>query len=257
MALTATATKKLRTDVARIIGMRNELVVSKPPMKSNLMYAVVPFSTIEETFSSVAERLQKERSKCPRLIMYCRSFGNCADLYLYFKGYLGIGFTEPPGAPDLTRFRLVDMYMSCTEQAVKESIVHQFTTESSLRVVIATVAFGMGIDCPDIRQVIHLGPPNDVEGYIQETGRAGRDQIPSLALLVKKTSMDRYTEKSMLEYITNESHCRRDTLFKNFDEYSRIFDGPPCLCCDVCQKLCACSKCSDNHHSFMLLPSTN
>lgn len=93
MAITATATRKLRTDVSRIIGMRNELVVSKPPMKSNLMYAVVPFSTVEETFSSVAERLQKERSKCPRLIVYCRSFGDCADLYLYFKGYLGACFT--------------------------------------------------------------------------------------------------------------------------------------------------------------------
>lgn len=139
---------------------------------------------------------------------------------------------------------------------MKESILDIFTTESCLRVVVATVAFGMGIDCPDIRQVIHLGPPNDVEGYIQETGRAGRDHLPSLAILVKKASTGRYTERSMSEYTTNESHCRRDTLFKNFDEYSRTFDGPLCLCCDVCQKSCTCSKCSDNHFSFMLLSST-
>ena len=65
MALTATATETLRRDVSRIIGMRNELVVSKPPVKSNIMYAVVPFSTLEQTFLSVAERLQKERAKCP------------------------------------------------------------------------------------------------------------------------------------------------------------------------------------------------
>ena len=65
MALTATATETLRRDVSRIIGMRNELVVSKPPVKSNIMCAVVPFSTLEQTFLSVAERLQKERAKCP------------------------------------------------------------------------------------------------------------------------------------------------------------------------------------------------
>ena len=199
MALTATATKTPRRGVSRIIGMRNELVVSKPPVKSN-MYAVVPFSTLEQTFSSVAERLQKERAKCHCLIVYCRTFGDCANLYLYFKSYLGRGFTEPPGAPDFPRFRLVDMFMSCTEEIVKESIVRLVTSDSCLRVVIATVAFGMGIDCHEFRQVIHLGSPNDIELYIQETGRAGHDNLPSLALLVKKAKRGGLVEKSMSDY---------------------------------------------------------
>ena len=122
MALTATATKTLRRDVSRIIGMRNELVVSKPPVKSN-MYAVVPFSTLEQTFLSALSSFFLKSFSNPRLIVYCRTFGDCADLYLYFKSYLGRGFTEPLGAPDLPRFRLVDMFMSCTEEIVKESIV--------------------------------------------------------------------------------------------------------------------------------------
>ena len=76
--------------------------------------------------------------------------------------------------------------MSCTDPVVKENIVSLFTTESTLRIVIATVAFGMGIDCHDIRQVIHFGPSSGIESYVQETGRAGRDNLSSLAVLIKK-----------------------------------------------------------------------
>ncbi len=249
MALTATATMKLRTDASRVIGLRNELVVSKSPCKDNITYMVVDFSTVEDIFHPMASRLYKEGRKCPRMIIYCRSYGDCADLYLFFKGFLGANFTHPPGAPDLPSFRLVDMYMGCTEQVVKDEIVQLFSMDSSLRLVIATVAFGMGVDCPDVRQVISFGTPCDCESYVQETGRAGRDHLPSLALLVKKSS-GRHIEKAMIEYQTSKS-CRRDTLFSNFDCYKRTFMEPLCLCCDLCLSSCQCSQCSSNHSSFV------
>ena len=116
-------------------------------------------------------------------------------MYLFFKRQLGPEFTEPPGSPDLPCFRLVDMYMSCTEEHVKEEITRAFTQESSLRIVIATVAFGMGINCHSVREVIHLGPPTDIESYVQETGRAGRDGLPSLALLLLKPGYKRHSRK--------------------------------------------------------------
>lgn len=141
------------------------------------------------------------------------------------------------------------MYMSCTEQVVKDQIVQLFSMESSLRLVIATVAFGMGVDCPDVRQVISFGIPSDCESYVQETGRAGRDHLPSLATLVKKNS-GRYIEKAMVEY-KNSTACRRDTMFSNFDGYKRTFEGPLCLCCDVCSLSCQCLECSSNHSSFL------
>ena len=63
-----------------------------------------------------------------------------------------------------------------THPTVKVKILEQFTSpSSSLCVVIATVAFGMGVNCPDVRQIIHWGVPEDTEIYIQESGRAGRD----------------------------------------------------------------------------------
>ena len=144
------------------------------------------------------------------------------------------------------------MYMRCTDPEVKEKIVPAFTRESNLRIVMATVAFGMGINCTDVRQVIHYGPPSDLESYIQETGRAGRDGSPALAILVGNNRPRRHTEQSMKDYLSNSNKCRRDFLFLNFDNYSRTFSSSLCLCCDLCQKLCSCLRCSDNNKSFVL-----
>ena len=189
--------------------------------------------------------------------MYCTNYRDCANIYLFFKTSLGNSFTEPPDAPDFPRFRLVDMFMSCTEEIVKESIVRLFTTDSHLRVVIATIAFGMGIDCHDIRQVIHYGSPSDIESYIQQTGRAGRDSLPALAVLIKKPGKRTHMDKTMIEYMTNKVNCRRNALFNDFDDYSHTYDGPLCLCCDICQKLCTCLHCSNNHLSFTFISSSN
>jgi len=80
---------------------------------------------------------------------------------------------------------------------------------SPLRVVIATTAFALGIDCPDVCHIINYGLPSDVESYVQETGRAGRDSLPSgragrdslpsLATLVKKTAGGRFLENPMID----------------------------------------------------------
>ena len=76
------------------------------------------------------------------------------------------------------------MFHSSVDAEIKESILASFMRASLLRIVIATAAFGMGIDCADVYQICHVGPPEDKESYIQETGRAGRDGSHSLALLM-------------------------------------------------------------------------
>ena len=132
MALTATATKLLRKNVAQILGMSGESVVACSPSKDNIMYTTTIFKSMEETFFPVAQKLFDEGVVCPRMIIYCRSYGDCADVYLYLKTFLGDKFTSPVGAPDLPMFRIVDMYMSLTEREVKDSIVNNFTSDSSL-----------------------------------------------------------------------------------------------------------------------------
>ncbi len=92
--------------------------------------------------------------------------------------------------------------------------------ESNVRIVIATSSFGMGIDCPDIRQVIRWGTPNDIERYVQETGHAGRDNKPSIAILFPK--IYHCISDSMKNYCINQTDCRRQLLFKSFLFYEPL-----------------------------------
>ena len=118
--------------------------------------------------------LKRERTNFPKTIIYGILFDMCANIYLFLRDQLGLSFTNPKDAPDISEFRLVEMF-----------ILLNFKDGKNLRVVVATVAFGMGMDCKHVRQIVHVGLPDDVSSYIQETGRAGRDGLPSIATLFK------------------------------------------------------------------------
>lgn len=126
MAVTATATKSLRREVCHILGMSNPFIVTVSPDKSNIVFHVSPFTTLEGTFKPVIEELRKERMHMARTIIYCQQQETCARLYLLFLLHLGSGFIEPAGFPDLPQFRLVDMYTSYTHPTVKEKLMSHF-----------------------------------------------------------------------------------------------------------------------------------
>ena len=68
------------------------------------------------------------------------------------------------------------MYTSLTHSAVKQDILINFSVPNSpLRVLICTIAYGMGVDCSNVRRIVHWDPPDSIEAYIQESSRAGRD----------------------------------------------------------------------------------
>ena len=83
------------------------------------------------------------------------------------------------------QFRIVEMFTRASTKEMKEKVLKSFIdVQSKLRLVFATTAFSMGIDCPNIRNVMHFGVPGTIEQYIQEAGWAGRDGEPSTALLL-------------------------------------------------------------------------
>lgn len=88
----------------------------------------------------------------------------------------------------MCRLRVCEKYDGSTSSENQQHIVESFTNvDGVVRVVVATVAFGMGLESPNVRSVIHWGPPDDLDMYVQETGRGGRDGMLCKAILYRKS----------------------------------------------------------------------
>lgn len=125
-----------------------------------------------------------------------------------------------------------------------EDIITEFSKpDGTLRIIIGTIAFGMGLDCPDVRQVLHWGAFNDIESYIQETGRCGRDGFTSNAVLFHSKADERIISPLMVNYCHNNNSCC-DMLFSDFDGCNTS-EKPCslCMCCDICALNCKCENC--------------
>lgn len=160
---------------------------------------------------------------------------------------MGDDITEPPGLPKVIPFRLIDIFTAASTPDMREEIVQEFSKpDTYMRVVVATTAFGLGIDCPDICHVINWGAPNSLEELIQEAGKGGRDGCQSDGILYANSKkVGKQISKEMETYIKNVSLCRRSMLYENFlfnkeKEWKLI---KPCRCCDLCSLLCNCHDC--------------
>ena len=247
MALTATATKTTRKCVCNTLGMKHPTVVTQSPNKQNIKYIVnTKAASLEEMFAPLVEELRLNRTSMDRVIIFGQSYDDCSRIYLFLKSRLGKQLTEPIGAPKLARFALCNMFSACTHPNVKEEVLKSFCDPNGLlKIVVATIAFGMGLDCPNVHRIIHWGPPSDIESYLQETGRAGRDGKKAVVTLhysnleLASTTMT----SEMKEYCRNKKECRRRLLLKDFDDCSVETETQTCQCCDVCSIQCQCTDC--------------
>lgn len=212
------------------------------PNRDNIVYQVHSQVDIETFTSLLSSELSSKRTSFPKSVIYVRTYANCINIYMQLKSKMKNDFTEPKGYPNMSGFRMVDMYTRVLTTPKKEEVITSFSnTKSTIRVVIATTAFGMGIDIPDIRQIIHWGLPATLEEYVQETGRCGRDGIQSLAIAYGGNRA-RNAEKKVLQYEHNSEYCRRKLLFQDFLQFSvDEVKVTGCNCCDVCEKLCDCA----------------
>ena len=131
------------------------------------------------------------------------------------------------------------MLHSCTPSTNKERILLSFESiTGTIRLLIATIAFGMRVDCNGVYRMIHYGPSRNVEAYIQETGRAGRDGIQSAVYILYHGILLSHVDGHMRKFVKTRN-CRRKELLKHFDWFGYQHDVPH-LCCDKCAVLCHC-----------------
>ena len=243
MALTATASDTLIAHIIKDTGMIDPVLVQVSPDKKNLRFMVEEITSMEERFLPIAKSLKNQRTSYNKIIIFCQRQVDCGNLYQFFERELRDKLVEPIGIPtSLPQFRLVDTFTKSTEKFVKDIILQQATKKDlTLRVLIYTAAFGMGIDCVGVQNVIHWGPPQNIETYIQQAGRSGRNDDFSYCKLLYGKGLSRFCDKPMLTYCKNNIECRRQVLFSDFKCY--VGKDANCDCCDICANNCKCEIC--------------
>ncbi|XP_035687481.1 Werner syndrome ATP-dependent helicase-like isoform X2 [Branchiostoma floridae] len=173
--LTATATEAMVDEIIADLHLSNVEVVSVLPNRPNIHLQVRrATSDLSEELGWLVSHLKKGGKDAGRTLIYCRTINTVYQVWGWLMKQLGTSaWTEEPHT---VRNRIVDMYHGQTDDQSQKRELEGFTqSDSCLRCVVATNAFGMGVQVDDVRYVIHWGPSKDVLSYWQEVGRCARD----------------------------------------------------------------------------------
>jgi ATP-dependent DNA helicase RecQ len=226
MALTATATERVRADIIKQLQLRNAHCYVASFNRPNLTYRVIPKTSAYEQLLEFIRARPNESG-----IVYCASRKSTDSLA---QNLNDDGMSAKPYHAGLTP---------------SERTKHQESfLRDDVRVVTATIAFGMGINKPNVRFVVHYDLPKNLESYYQETGRAGRDGLPSECVLLfsasdvakqihfidEKSESEARIARAQLQQMVHYAEtreCRRATLLRYFGEQ---YSERSCEGCDNC-----------------------
>ena len=203
IALTATATEPVREDIINQLGLDKPEIFISSFNRPNLTYTIKPKT---EPLGSLLHLLEKHQGGSAIIYRFSRKATEETALELSERG-----FSALPYHAGLER----DLRRETQEKFIRDQV----------QIVVATIAFGMGIDKPDVRLVVHYDLPKTVEGYYQETGRAGRDGLPSDCVLFYS-----YGDRSKQEYFISqiEDDDEREKAHNKLDQVLALCDLQTC-----------------------------